>query len=103
LLLLLLNGHAGMTLKLSSLGLGTYLGAADDATDEQVLAAVLYSATRGWNVIDTGALAGHCCSSSTSSSSSSREHGQRTAVVAVVFALVARVARDAFRTSIEQQ
>lgn len=42
-----------MSLKLSSLGLGTYLGAADDATDEQVLSAVLYSATRGWNVIDT--------------------------------------------------
>jgi aryl-alcohol dehydrogenase-like predicted oxidoreductase len=47
-----------MTLKLSSLGLGTYLGAVDDATDEQVLAAVLYSTTRGWNIIDTGALGG---------------------------------------------
>jgi hypothetical protein len=52
-----------MTLKLSSLGLGTYLGAVDDATDEQVLAAVLYSTTRGWNVIDTGGPAGYCCSS----------------------------------------
>lgn len=41
-------------LQLGSLGLGTYLGAADDATDEQVIAAVMYSATRGWNVIDTG-------------------------------------------------
>jgi hypothetical protein len=49
---------AAMILKLSSLGLGTYLGAVDDATDEQVLAAVLYSTTRGWNVIDTGVLAG---------------------------------------------
>ncbi len=41
-------------LRLSSLGLGTYLGAADAATDEQVVSAVMYSATRGWNVIDTG-------------------------------------------------
>lgn len=42
-------------LYLSSLGTGTYLGNADDLTDEQVLMAILYSATRGWNVIDTGA------------------------------------------------
>ena len=44
-------------LTLSSLGMGTYLGAIDDATDEQVLSALLYSVTRGWNVIDTGASA----------------------------------------------
>eukprot|EP00879_Flechtneria_rotunda_P016525 GHRR01017294.1.p1 GENE.GHRR01017294.1~~GHRR01017294.1.p1 ORF type:complete len:503 (+),score=147.23 GHRR01017294.1:667-2175(+) len=42
-------------LQLSSLGLGTYLGAVDDATDEQVLAALMYSVARGWNVIDTAA------------------------------------------------
>eukprot|EP00878_Enallax_costatus_P038896 GHUV01044385.1.p1 GENE.GHUV01044385.1~~GHUV01044385.1.p1 ORF type:complete len:396 (+),score=75.04 GHUV01044385.1:591-1778(+) len=42
-------------LQLSSLGLGTYLGASDDVTDEQVVSAVMYSATRGWNVIDTAA------------------------------------------------
>jgi hypothetical protein len=41
-------------LYLSSLGTGTYLGNANDMTDEQVLMAILYSATRGWNVIDTG-------------------------------------------------
>lgn len=41
-------------LYLSSLGMGTYLGNADAMTDEQVLTAILYSATRGWNVIDTG-------------------------------------------------
>lgn len=42
-------------LYLSSLGTGTYLGAPDDMTDEQVLSSILYAATRGWNVIDTGA------------------------------------------------
>lgn len=46
--------HAAAFLYLSSLGLGTYLGLQDEATDEAVLAAILYSASRGWNVIDTG-------------------------------------------------
>jgi aryl-alcohol dehydrogenase-like predicted oxidoreductase len=45
---------AASYLYLSSLGTGTYLGNADDSTDEQVLTALLYAVTRGWNVIDTG-------------------------------------------------
>jgi hypothetical protein len=49
---------AATFLYLSSLGMGTYLGALDDATDERMLSALLYSATRGWNIIDTG---GCCC------------------------------------------
>lgn len=53
-LLSVCHGAAVVELQLSSLGLGTYLGPSDDATDEQVIAAVMYSATRGWNVIDTG-------------------------------------------------
>lgn len=47
--------HAATYLYLSSLGTGTYLGAVDDLADEQVMSAIMYSATRGWNVIDTGA------------------------------------------------
>jgi len=43
------------TLLLSSLGVGTYLGAEDEAADEAQLCALLYSVMRGWNVIDTGA------------------------------------------------
>lgn len=50
----LLLCHTANYLYLSSLGTGTYLGNADDMTDEQVLSAILYSASRGWNVIDTG-------------------------------------------------
>jgi hypothetical protein len=42
------------TLLLSSLGVGTYLGADDEGTDEAQLCALLYSVTHGWNVIDTG-------------------------------------------------
>lgn len=45
---------AASYLYLSSLGTGTYLGNADDSTDEQVLTALLYAVTRGWNVLDTG-------------------------------------------------
>ena len=43
------------TLLLSSLGTGTYLGPADASGDEPQLCALLYSVSRGWNVIDTGA------------------------------------------------
>jgi hypothetical protein len=39
---------------LSGLGMGTYLGELDDATDEAMVAAVLYSVSHGWNVVDTG-------------------------------------------------
>lgn len=42
------------TILLSSLGMGTYLGEADDLTDEQTLCALLFTITHGWNVIDTG-------------------------------------------------
>ena len=38
---------------LSSLGTGTYLGAADKETDEAVAAAIVLAVHRGWNVIDT--------------------------------------------------
>ncbi|KAJ9521686.1 hypothetical protein QJQ45_015390, partial [Haematococcus lacustris] len=41
-------------LALSGLGVGTYLGEGDEATDEASVAALLYSVTHGWNVIDTG-------------------------------------------------
>eukprot|EP00803_Ostreobium_quekettii_P010925 evm.model.scf_1074.1 EVM.evm.TU.scf_1074.1 scf_1074:17317-22172(-) len=40
-------------LMLSSLGVGTYLGAEDEQTDKDVTAAILQSLSRGWNVIDT--------------------------------------------------
>jgi aryl-alcohol dehydrogenase-like predicted oxidoreductase len=40
-------------LKLSSIGVGTYMGADDDDTDEQVVSATLLSVARGVNVIDT--------------------------------------------------
>ncbi|DBB01812.1 TPA: hypothetical protein ACH3X1_000424 [Trebouxia sp. C0004] len=40
-------------LTLSTLGIGTYLGAEDTETDEQVAAAVISSVQQGWNVIDT--------------------------------------------------
>ncbi|KAL6755522.1 hypothetical protein V8C86DRAFT_2676453 [Haematococcus lacustris] len=40
-------------LALSGLGVGTYLGEGDEATDEASVAALLYSVTHGWNVIDT--------------------------------------------------
>lgn len=40
-------------LSLSSMGIGTYLGAEDDETDELVTAAVITSVHKGWNVIDT--------------------------------------------------
>lgn len=43
------------TLLLSSLGVGTYMGDEDAATDEAQLSAILYSVMRGWNVLDTGA------------------------------------------------
>lgn len=47
--------HAGDdTLLLSSLGMGTYLGGEDDATDEAQLSALLYSISHGVNVVDTG-------------------------------------------------
>jgi hypothetical protein len=50
------QGAAGDdTLALSSLGVSTYVGAADDASDEAQLSAILFSVMRGWNVIDTGA------------------------------------------------
>ncbi|KAA6425596.1 MAG: hypothetical protein FRX49_04493 [Trebouxia sp. A1-2] len=39
-------------LTLSTLGIGTYLGAEDIETDEQVAAAVITSVQQGWNVID---------------------------------------------------
>lgn len=42
-------------LTLSSLGVGTYLGDPDDATDENVENAVVRSVAEGWNVIDTAA------------------------------------------------
>jgi hypothetical protein len=45
---------AGEQLRLSSLGVGTYLGEANDWTDEAVSAAVVTSVMSGWNVIDTG-------------------------------------------------
>ncbi|DBB14762.1 TPA: hypothetical protein ACH3X3_004374 [Trebouxia sp. C0006] len=40
-------------LTLSTLGVGTYLGAEDMETDEQVAAAVITGVQQGWNVIDT--------------------------------------------------
>ncbi|PNW84034.1 hypothetical protein CHLRE_04g218500v5 [Chlamydomonas reinhardtii] len=43
----------GDKLQLSSVGVGTYLGALDARTDEAVAAAVVYSVASGWNVIDT--------------------------------------------------
>lgn len=43
------------SLTLSSLGMGTYLGASDADTDEAVTSAVLKSIASGWNVIDTAA------------------------------------------------
>ncbi len=45
------QGAGGLTL--SSLGMGTYLGAPDDATDERYLAAVQRVLAAGVNVIDT--------------------------------------------------
>jgi hypothetical protein len=42
------------TLLISSLGVGTYMGTPDAATDEAQLCALVYSVTRGWNLIDTG-------------------------------------------------
>ncbi|GFH19698.1 uncharacterized protein HaLaN_16689, partial [Haematococcus lacustris] len=36
-------------LALSGLGVGTYLGEGDEATDEASVAALLYSVTHGWN------------------------------------------------------
>jgi hypothetical protein len=42
-------------LTLSTLGIGTYLGDPDDATDENVENAVVRSVAEGWNVIDTAA------------------------------------------------
>ncbi|GFH12788.1 ShKT domain-containing protein, partial [Haematococcus lacustris] len=36
-------------LSLSGLGVGTYLGEGDEATDEGSVAALLYSVTHGWN------------------------------------------------------
>ena len=54
----LFNTHTphppGDKLQLSSVGVGTYLGALDARTDEAVAAAVVYSVASGWNVIDTG-------------------------------------------------
>ncbi|PNH09966.1 hypothetical protein TSOC_003376 [Tetrabaena socialis] len=44
---------AGKPLKLSSLGVGTYLGEPDSRTDEAVAAALIYSVANGFNVIDT--------------------------------------------------
>ncbi|KAG2500333.1 hypothetical protein HYH03_001909 [Edaphochlamys debaryana] len=40
-------------LKLSTLGVGTYLGNPDHRTDDLVAAAVIESVLNGWNVIDT--------------------------------------------------
>ncbi len=40
-------------LQLSSIGIGTYLGAVDDATDERYEAAIVEAVRRGINVIDT--------------------------------------------------
>ena len=42
-------------LELSSIGIGTYLGPSDDATDASYLAAVVDAVRRGVNVIDTAA------------------------------------------------
>eukprot|EP00877_Chromochloris_zofingiensis_P007465 jgi/Chrzof1/2972/Cz12g06160.t1 len=47
------EGKEEETILLSSLGMGTYLGEADDLTDEQTLCALLFTITHGWNVIDT--------------------------------------------------
>ncbi len=57
----LLRAHAATTeqerdacaVMLSSLGIGTYLGRADYATDAAVTSAVLASVGAGWNVIDS--------------------------------------------------
>jgi hypothetical protein len=49
-----LTPPADERLYLSDMGMGTYLGEADSATDEAVVDALLYSVTHGWNVIDTG-------------------------------------------------
>ncbi len=54
--LLLARSCADQALHLSTLGVGTYLGEADGATDEAVVTALLYTLSHGWNVIDTGAL-----------------------------------------------
>lgn len=47
---------ADAPLFLSSLGTGTYLGKDDVKTDDAVTAALLFSVTHGWNVIDTGVI-----------------------------------------------
>lgn len=48
-----LRGHPW--LRLSSIGLGTYLGPADRETSEAVTSAAVISLTKGWNVLDTAA------------------------------------------------
>jgi len=40
-------------LHISGMGMGTYLGEPDALTDEAVIAALLYTVTHGWNVVDT--------------------------------------------------
>jgi hypothetical protein len=47
------GSHDTGALMLSSLGVGTYLGAADAHTDEMVTNAIVKSVGDGWNVIDT--------------------------------------------------
>ncbi|MEW5301279.1 MAG: hypothetical protein WDW36_004147 [Sanguina aurantia] len=46
----------GGPLHLSSLGIGTYLGATDQRTDEAVTSAIIHSVMNGWNVIDTASM-----------------------------------------------